>query len=83
MITEIVSVVVGGCVLFAVGGAGFLAGRDAAERKAGMTIANLRLRCMALTSQRDRAQETANRYARILGTVPPVVVREPSWMDEL
>jgi len=73
---------VGGCVLFAVGGAGFLAGRDAAERKAGMTIANLRRRCMALTSQRDRAQEQANRYARVLNILPPVEVREPSWMDD-
>jgi hypothetical protein len=81
-VTAVVSILIAGAILVSVGYAGFLAGRDSAEREAGRTIADLRRRCMALRSQRDRALEASARNARILGTLPPVVIPEPSWMRD-
>lgn len=64
---EIISVVIVGAFMAGCVYAGFLGGRDASERKAAETVANLRRRLMVVTSQRDRAVENNARLARALG----------------
>jgi len=79
---EAVGYVLGLGLVVAVGYGGFLAGRDAAERKAAETIANLRRHSMILRAQRDQANERAARQARALGVFAPPPVVEPDWMSE-
>lgn len=79
--TELVSGVVGIAFLIGVGYAGYMGGRDAAERKASETIANLRRRCAILTSQRDRAVEANSRMARTLGLHRNPEPPTPDWMS--
>lgn len=79
--TEILTLSIGMAMLVGTGYAGYLGGRDAAERKAGETIANLRRRCLVLNAQRDRLLESNARLSRSLGLTanPP---RLPMWMDD-
>lgn len=79
--TELVSGLLGIGFLMGVGYAGYVGGRDAAERKAAETIANLRRRCAIVTNQRDRAVEANGRMARTLGLHGNPEPPTPDWMN--
>lgn len=81
IMTGFVSAVVGVVVLLAVGYAGYLGGRDAAERKASETISNLRRQVSILRAQRDRAVENNSRLARTLGLHRVEEPDVPDWMQ--
>jgi hypothetical protein len=79
--TGLVSALVGVGLLFGVGYAGYLAGREKAESRAHNTIANLRRANAALRHRVDRLEERNARQARALGIghTPPVPL--PEWMN--
>lgn len=79
-VTEFLTFVIGILMLAAAGVAGYLGGRDAAERKAAQTIADLRRAAMVLRSQRDRAVENNSRLARLVAAQTPRHPDTPEWM---
>jgi cell division protein FtsB len=79
--TGLVSALVGVGLLFGVGYAGYLAGRETAESRAHNTIANLRRANAALRRRVDRLEEQNYRQARQLGSAVPKPVALPEWMN--
>lgn len=77
----VVGVLAAVAVLFAVGYAGYLGGRDAAERKASETVSNLRRQVSILRGQRDRAVENNARLARTLGLQRVQEPELPEWLQ--
>jgi cell division protein FtsB len=80
-VTGLVSALVGVGLLFGVGYAGYLAGRETAESRAHNTIANLRRANAALRRRVDRLEEQNYRQARQLGSAVPKPVALPEWMN--
>lgn len=81
MAVEILTFAIGVSFVALAAWAGFMAGREAAERQAFYTIANLR---RTLSSQRielDRAAERNRQLMRHVNTARQVDVEVPEWMQ--
>ena len=59
---------------------GYMAGREAAERRLGAMIANQRRALMAARSQNDRLTERNFRLAAALRDARVIQPTEPAWM---
>lgn len=79
-VTELATFLIGSLILAGCVWAGFLAGRDSAERAAAKTVADLRRANLALRQQRDRAVENNARLARALRLTDPLPPETPEWM---
>lgn len=78
--TELVIVVLVSMFVAAFTYGGYIAGREAAERKLGEVIANQRRALMAARSQNDRLTERNMRLAAALRDVRIAQPEAPEWM---
>lgn len=74
----VVQWLIGFGILMAVGYAGFLGGRDAAERQASATIADLRRANASLRRQKETAYAEAARWHRLANARTP---QPPEWLS--
>ena len=78
---EFVGIVIGVGFVLAIGYAGYLGGRDAAERKASETIATLRRTVIGLRQERDTLRERNTQLAAALYLRRNIEPEAPSWME--
>lgn len=82
MAVELLTFLVGVMLLAGCTYAGFLFGRDAAERHAGETIANLRRQVVAYRARQDRLESRNAQLAAALHYAQPPNTAVPEWMRD-
>jgi F420-0:gamma-glutamyl ligase-like protein len=78
--TEVVTFIIGAFLIVSVGVLGFMAGRDAAERRASATIATLRHTVVKERTEKESLQEANYRLHRSLARLNPKDPQAPEWM---
>lgn len=80
MLSELVIALVGACLFIGVGYAGFLAGRDSAERRAFETVSNLRADLTRERLASERLREHNRMLFDRLERAQPTRREVPQWM---
>lgn len=76
---EALTILVGGAVLLLVGYAGYLVGKNAGERRAYATVADLRQRLSAARLEREALVERERRLTERLRAAN-LPIRTPEWL---